>query len=538
MRKTFFPGFFGVFLAFAPAAPAQESVTTYHNDPYRTGLNPHETILKPSNVKSASFGKLFTQPVDGQVYTQPLYVPHLSVAGGVHNVVFVATEHDSVYAFDADAYQAPLWHVSFLDSARGVTTVSVEDAGGCKQIAPEIGITDTPVIDLSTNTIYLTAMTKQVSGGSAQFFQELHALDLSSGTEKFGGPCTLGAMTPGVGDGGAMDILNPRSYKTRSGLALVNGVVYIAFTSHCDMNNWGIYHGWLIGYSAAAVTQQEGVFNVTPDGSEGSIWSSGDAPSVDGKGNLYVETSNGTFDADQGGQDYSSSILKLSGTGTSFLKVADYFTPSNQEDLSDHDQDVGSVGQILLPDTYGSRAHPHLLTGGDKTGEIYLLDRDHLGGYRKGKGGSDAVVQEFHAAALHNSQCFSTPACFNGFVYWSMVAQPLKSYRLTHGRYRTRVSSETPEKFAYPGCAPSVSSDGRRDGIVWAIQPGKTAVLRAYDATNLTHELYNSARAAGGRDSAGSPNNKFAPPTIINGKVYVPTSKSLVVYGLLETRGH
>lgn len=527
---------YGCFAAGAPVT-AQDAMITYHNDGYRTGLNPHETQLKPSNVNKSSFGKLFTQTVDGQVYGQPLYVPNLSIAGGTHNVIFICTEHDSVYAFDADSYQAPLWFVTFLNLGAGITTVSKEDAGYCGQIQPEIGITDTPVIDLSTNTIYLVAMTKQASGAVTQFFQQLHALDLSTGTEKFSGPCTIRATVPGTGDGGAMDVLNPRAYKVRCGLALDNGVVFTAFTSHCDFNNWGAYHGWLIGYKASAVTEQVGVFNVTPDGNEGAIWSSGDAPSVDEKGNLYVETSNGSFDADKGGRDYGDSILRIAGAGTLQLVAADYFAPSNQADLSDNDQDVGSVGQILLPDSYGSPAHPHLLTGGDKTGEIYLLDRDNLGSYRKGNGGGNAVVQEFHAAALSNGQCFMTPACFNGFVYWSMVAQHLKAYRLSNGLYQTQAFSQTPETYAFPGCVPSVSSNGDRNGILWAIQPGKHAVLRAYDANNLAHELYNSAQSAG-RDTTGSPNNKFTPPTIINGKVYVPTADSLVVYGLLHQKAH
>lgn len=533
------PGVLGLFIAWVLMAPsnlwAQEAVTTYHNDGYRTGLNPHETILKPFNVARKSFGKLFTQPVDGQVYGQPLYVPHLSIAGGTHNVIYVATEHDSVYAFDADSAQAPLWHVSFLDASRGITTVSQGDVGNCGQVKPEIGITDTPVIDLSTHTIYLVAMTKRISRGEVMFEQTLHALDLATGAEKAGGPEPIHASVPGTGDGGAADILNPRAYKVRSGLALVKGVVYTAFTSHCDFNFWGNYHGWLIGYNAAAVTQQLGVFNVTPDGEEGSIWSSGDAPSVDEDGNLYVETSNGTFDADKGGRDYGDSFLKLSGSGTPQLAVMDYFTPANQQDLSGNDQDLGSAGQILLPDSYGTADHPHLVTGADKTGEVYLLDRNHLGGYKKGKGGGNGAIQEFHVAAKANGQCFSTPACFKGFVYWSMVAQPLRAYRLSHGRYQTRAASQTRESFAFPGCVPSVSSNSGRNGILWAIQPGEPAVLRAYDATNLGRELYNSSQDEA-RDSTGSPNNKFTPPTVVNGKVYVPTSNSLVVYGLLHRR--
>lgn len=537
MRRFWVFGSFllGCILILRPTALAQDAVTTYHNDAYRTGLNDHETLLKPSNVRRAFFGKLFTLPVDGQVYGQPLYVPHLSIAGGIHNVVFIATEHDSVYAFDADGAQAPFWHVSFLDPSQGITTVSQEDVGHCNQIQPEIGVTDTPVIDLTTGALYLVAMTKRISRGEALFEQTLHALDLSTGAEKSGGPMAIHASVPGTGDGGAADILNPRSYKVRSGLALAKGVVYTAFTSHCDFNFWGTYHGWLVGYNAASVTQQSGVFNVTPDGEEGSIWSSGDAPSVDEDGNLYVETSNGTFDADKGGKDYGDSFLKIAVSGTSPLAVADYFTPANQGALSDNDQDVGSAGQILLPDAYGSPDHPHLLTGADKTGQVYLLDRSHLGGYKKGEGGGNDVLQEFHAASKTNSQCFSTPACFRGFVFWSMVAQPLKAYRLSRGRYQTRASSQTPERFAFPGCVPSLSSNGDKNGILWAIQPGDPAILRAYDATNLRRELYNSGQDPG-RDSTGSPSNKFTPPTIINGKVYVPTANSLVVYGPLKGR--
>lgn len=528
-----------VFLAFwaltAFPARAQVSMTTYHNDALRTGLNPDETLLAPSNVNSTDFGKLFTQSVDGQVYAQPLVVPDLSIAGGTHNVVFVCTEHDSVYAFDADTSQAALWHVSFLNAGAGVTTVSQADVGNCPQITTEIGITDTPAVDRTSNSIYMVAMTKQASGGVTNFYQTLHTLDLSTGAEKAGGPSTIQASVAGTGDGGTTDTFNPHAYKMRSGLFLYNGVVYTCSTSHCDFNTWGAYHGWLIGYNASAVTQQVGVFNVTPNGSEGAIWSVGDAPSVDAAGNLYLETANGTFDANRGGPDYSDSILRLTGSGTSNLAAADYFTPANQAALSSADQDLGSVGQILLPDSFGSTAHPHLLTGGDKTGEVYLLDRDNLGGYQKGPGGTDAVVQEFHAATGTSNQCFSVPACFNGFVYWSMVGQTLKAYSLSNGLYNTTASSQTAETYANPGCVPSLSSNGDANGILWAVQPGNPAVLRAYDATNLGTELYNSTLAAGNRDATGSANNKFTPPTILNGKVYVPTSNSLVVYGLLIT---
>ena len=518
----------------AALVQAQNSMILYHNDLLRTGLNSNETLLAPSNVNSTDFGKLFTQSVDGQVYGQPLYVPNLSIAGGTHNVVYVVTEHDSVYAFDADTSQAALWHVSFLNAGAGVTTVAQADVGNCPQITTEIGITDTPAIDLSSNTIYMVAMTKQVAGAVTNFYQTLHALDLSTGVEKLGGPSTLQASVAGTGDGGSTDTFNARSYKMRSGLVIYNGVVYTCSTSHCDFNTWGTYHGWLIGYDASAVTQQVGVFNVTPNGSEGAIWSVGDSLSVDPSGGLYFETGNGTFDAGTGGKDYGDSIIRLAGSGTANLAVTDYFTPANQASLSSSDQDLGSVGQMLLPDSAGSAAHPHLLTGGDKTGEVYLLDRDNLGGYQQGAGGTDKVVQEFHAATGSSNQCFTVPAYYNGFIYWSMVGQTIKAYGFTGGQYNTTASSQTLETYANPGCVPSLSSNGNTNGILWAVQPGNPAVLRAYDATNLGTELYNSAQTVA-RDSTGSANNKFTPPTIINGKVYVPTSNSLVVYGLLIT---
>lgn len=520
--------------AFSPAL-AQNSVVTYHNDALRTGLNPNETLLAPSNVNSTSFGKLFTQNVDGQVYGQPLYVPNLSIAGGTHNVVFIVTEHDSVYAFDADTSQAALWHVSFLNAAQGITTVLQADVSNCDQITPEIGITDTPAIDLSTNTLYLVAMTKRVASGPVTtYYQQLHALDLSTHAEKFNGPITIQAVVPGVSDGGTSVTFMAQDYKERSGLLLSNGILYTSWTSHCDINIAAPnYHGWVIGYNASNLQQQKGVYNVTPNGNQGwgAIWSSGDGPAADTNGNLYFETSNGDFDGPVS-QDYGDCFVKLSVGSGGALAVTDYFAPFDQASLSSSDADMGSVGLILLPDSFGSGAHPHLVTGADKNGRVYLLNRDNLGGYN-GPSGPDTILQEFQASAGTNNEGFCTPACFNGNVYWGFVGEPLRAFAVTNALYNTTPTSQSADSFSYPGCVPSISSNGNANGIVWAIQPGSPAVLKAYDASDLTNLLYDTTQNAG--DDIGNDSNKFTPPSIINGKVYVPTSGSLVVYGLLAT---
>jgi len=512
------------------AAWGQTPLLSYHNDDSRTGLNPNETILSTSVVNQATFGKLYSDAVDGQIYGQPLYVPNQAILGkGNHNVVYVCTEHDSVYAFDADSPQAPLWQVSFLNAAAGVTTVALADVANCTQITPEIGITDTPYIDPAKGKIYLVGMIKQVTAGPVtQFYQVLHALDLSSGAEAANGPTTVQASVPGTGQGGTTDTFNARAYKERCGLVESNGVIYTSWTSHCDLNNWGTYQGWIIGYNASDISQQTIVYNVAPDGSEASLWNSGGAPMVDASGNLFVLTANGTFDANTGGRDYGDSFLKLT-AGVTALTPADYFTPSNQGTLSNTDQDLGSTGGVLLPDSYGSAAHPHLMTGGAKTGEVYLVDRDNMGHYNAA---TDNDVQEFHVGTAATNAGFTNPAIFNGFVYWGMSGQVLRAFSLANGLYNTTASSQTSATYAYPGCVPSVSSNGTTNGIVWAIQPGTPAVLHAYDATNLATELYNSSQNAA-RDSAVAANVKFTPPSIVNGKVYVPAAGQLVVYGLI-----
>ena len=356
----------------------QVNVLTYHNDLSRTGQNLNETILTPSNVRQGEFGELFRDPVDGQIYGQPLYLWGLTVPGkGIHNVVFVVTEHDSVYAFDADSNTgpntAPLWHASFINPAAGVTAVPAQNLA-CNAIAPEVGITGTPVIDPDTGTLYVVAMTLEDFGQT--YVQRLHALDVATGEERPGSPVKIEASAPGTGDGNSTVRFQPSMYKQRPGLLMLNGVIYTAWSSHCDS---GKYHGWAIGYDSKTL-QRTAVYTSTPNWDSGSIWQSGAAPAADANGNIYVVTGNGTFDAERGGSDMSDSIIKLS--AASGLTVADYFTPFNAGLLGEKDLDLGSSGALLLPDSAGTPEHPHLLVTCGKEGRVYLVDRERMGHFQ------------------------------------------------------------------------------------------------------------------------------------------------------------
>ena len=357
---------------FLEAMAAQVNVLTYQYDNSRAGANVNEIVLSRSNVNPSAFGKLFSYPVDGYVYGQPLYLGNVAIVGkGNHNVVFVVTEHDSAYAFDADsssaANSAPLWQVSFLNASAGVTSVPYGDTG-CGQIEPEIGITSTPVIDPSSGTLYLVAMTKEVSGSSVSYVQRLHALDVGSGAEKPGSPVVIQATYPGTGEGGSTLVFNPKNYKQRPGLLLLNGTVYTAWSSHCDI---GTYHGWIIAYDARSL-QQVAVYNETPNGNMGSFWAGGAAPAADSSGSIYVVSGNGTFDlpGDGKSQDLGESYIKLSSAGG--LTVADYFTPYNYASLNSADLDTGSAGVVLIGDEAGSAAHLHLMAG---EAPLYFLSR-------------------------------------------------------------------------------------------------------------------------------------------------------------------
>lgn len=507
-------------------SPAQVNVLTYHNDNARSGQNLNESILTLANVNTNTFGKLFSQNVDGQIYAQPLYMANVAITNqGRHNVVFVATEHDSVYAFDADnnggCNAAPLWHVSFLNAAAGVTTVPSSETG-TGNISPEIGITGTPVIDITTGTIFVEAKTREVSGPNINYVHRLHALDVGSGAEKFGGPVLIQANVPGTGDGndGAGHVpFNGLRQLSRPGLLLLNGVVYVAYASHGDI---GPYHGWVLGFNAQTL-QLQGVFNTTPNGGLGGIWQGGDAPAADTNGNIYFITGNGTFNSALG--NYGDSFLKLGVNGTN-LNALDYFTPFNQQHLADTDTDLGSGGLTLLPDAVGSSAHPHLLVGAGKEGKIYLLDRDNLGHFNSND--DSQVVQTILVATPEWS--LGTPTYFNDTLYYTGAFDPIKAFRFSGGMLLTNPVAVGSTAFGWPGATPAVSANGTNNGIVWVLETNPGLVLRAYNATNVAQELYDSAQL-GDRDNPGGA-VKYAVPTIANGKVYVGGSDCVTVFGL------
>ncbi len=486
------------------------SVLTYHNDLGRTGQNLNETLLTPASVSSGRFGRLFAYAVDGEVYAQPLYMPGVAIPGhGIHNVVFVATEHDSMYAFDADNHlAAPLWHVSFINPAQGVTTASSNDLE-CGSITPEIGITGTPVIDLASGTLYVVATTEP---SHDNFVHQLHALDIATGSEKRGSPVEIQASVPGLGDGNRTVQFEPWLYKQRTGLLLLNGVVYTGWASHCDAGN---YHGWILGYSASTL-QQVAVYTDTPNWYAGSFWQAGAAPSADAHGNIYAVSANGTFDANLGGSDLAESILKLSTKNG--LSVADYFTPYNAEPLSEDDLDLGSSGALLLPDGAGGSAHPNLLVSGSKAGTVYVVDRDNLGHFQPG--GDSQIVQSLPDAV---GPLFGIPAYFNNTVYFSAAHDQVKALALQNGLLSPGPVSASSLTIAQEGSVPSISANGAANGILWTIGPA--AQLYAFDASDLSHQLYQG--------SMGS-FVKFSTPTIANGKVYVGTRNSLEVFGLQD----
>src|SRR5438309_3478333 len=532
----------------AQPVSAQVSVSTYHNDNARMGQNPNETLLDPANVNPTAFGKLFSYPVDGYVYAQPLYVPNVDIPGqGRHNAVFVVTEHNSVYAFDADKPGAgPLWAVSFIDPAHGVTPVPHEDVDS-DDLVPEIGITGTPVIDEQTGTLYVVAKTKEVSADGVHYVHRLHALDITTGIEKFQGPAVIGdtvfaggnytyvsgPSVDGTGDGSINGRLffNALRQHQRPGLLLVKGVVYVGFGSHGDVSP---YHGWVIGYAAADLAHAPVLFNATPNGGLGGIWMSGAGPAADAAGNIYVITGNGTFDTAAPRTNYGDSFIKLN--PASGLSVADFFTPFNESFLAGQDCDLGSGGAIVLPDSAGSLAHPHLLIGGDKQGILYLVDRDNMSGFNAG---GDQVVQEVTVIGGSCTTCgiFSTPAFWEGKLYVVAIGDVLKQYTLADASLTPALQAG--DVFGYPGATPAISSDGAANGIVWVLDTSNNpngsgrngpAILFAYDATNLDKLFSSPTSGAGAAGNAV----KFTVPTVANGKVYVGTQTELSVFGLFS----
>lgn len=503
---------------------AQVSVLTFQYDNSRAGANLNETILTPGNVTSDRFGKLFSYEVDGVVYAQPLYLANVNVPGrGAHDVVYVATEHDSVYAFDARSNDGPnaqpLWRVSFIDPDHGVNTVLTDDVN-CVQISPEIGITSTPVIDSATGTIFVVAMTKETADdGSDTLVHRLHALDVTTGAEKPGSPVIIQASVPGGAEDSGTVYFNPAEYKERAGLLLVDGVVYTSWASHCDL---GEFHGWVMAYNAKTL-DQVAVYNTTPNGKRGAIWQGGAAPAADAEGNIYLVTGDGTFDYGKGGTNLGDTYIKFSPGGA--LVVADYFTPFNADNLDEHDADLGSSGVVLLPDEAGTAAHSHLMVGAGKEGRIYVIDRDQMGNQQAGA--DRQIVQSFPNAI---GPLFTNPAYFQNTMYFCAARDSLKAFPISNGMLATTPSSQTAARFAFRGCAPSISANGSSNGILWMIELSGT--LRAYDASNLGLEVYNSNQNSD-RDRIGREAYvPFSVPMIANGRVYVGTANQLMVYGL------
>jgi len=503
-------------------------VLTYHNDLARTGQNLSETILTTSNVNSAQFGKIGFFAVDSAgalVDGQPLYVSNEAVPGnGAHNLLIVVTEHDSVYAFDADT-GTTIWHASMLKS--GETT---SDARGCDQVTPEIGVTSTPVIDRTrgaNGVVYVVAMSKN----GTTYHQRLHALDLALGTELFSGPMEIQAQYPGSGDNsiGGNVIFDPGQYKERAALLLLNGVLYTSWASHCDIRP---YTGWIIAYDPGTLAQTS-VLNVTPNGNEGAIWMSGAGLAADTSGNIYFLDANGEFDTNLDSNkfpshgDYGNAFMKLS--TSSGLAVADYFEMKDEASENASDTDLGSGGAMVLPDLSDSAGHTmHLAVGAGKDANLYVVNRDSMGKFNSST--NSAIYQEL-AGALPGG-VWAMPAYFNNKVYFGSVGSPIQAFTITNAKLSTSATAHTPTSFAYPGATPSISANGTSNGIVWAVENSTPAVLHAYDAATL-NELYNSNQATGARDHFGA-GNKYMTPTIVNGKVYVGTPTGVAVFGLLQ----
>ena len=511
-----------------PPTPSSSSidVTTYHYDNLRTGQNVKETTLTTANVNQAKFGKLGELTVDGKVDAQPLYLSNVSIPGvGTKNVLYVATEHGSVFAFDADNVSGtsvkPLWQISTQLAGEGPS-----DDRGCSQVTPEIGVTSTPVIDRTRGAIYVIAVSKD---GGGNYFHRLHALDLTTGKELFGGPTTITASVPGNGAGstGGTVPFDPSEYNERPGLLELNGTIYTTWGSHCDA---GPYTSWMMSFSADTL-KQTSVLNLVPNGSEGGIWMSGTAPAADAAGNIYFLIGNGTFDTtlnasglpSQG--DCGNCFVKVSSTAP--LKLIDYFTPLNTVAESNVDEDLGSGGPLLLPDvTDASGKTRHLAVGSGKDAIIYVLDRDNMGKFSSTQ---NNIYQQI-SGQLANGE-FAKPSYFNGTVYYCSVSDSIKAFPIVSGKLATTPSSTTSIQLGYPGATPAISANGTSNGIVWAVDNAATAVLHAYDATNLANELYNSNQASGSRDQFAG--NKFITPMIANGRVFVGTPNSVVVFGLL-----
>src|SRR5277367_5905838 len=523
-----------VFAALLLSLPssAQTSILTHHYDTARTGQNTGETVLNPTNVNSTTFGRLFTLTVDGYVYAQPLYVPGLVIPGnGTHNVLYVATEHDSLYAFDADT-GSQLWYVTFL--INGATTLTPSNVGGTQDINPEIGITGTPTIDSTTNTLYVVVNTIE----SSNIIYRLHAIDITTGAEKFGGPVLMTASAPGTAsDGNGSSVpFNGQWENQRPGLLLLNGFVYIGFAAHGDNGPW---HGWILAYNKTTLAQS-GVWCTSPNGRGNGIWAGGSGLAADAAGSIYLATGNGDDTVATPAPppsttiDYGDSIVRV-GVTNGVPVPTDYFTPFNQASLDGADTDLGSGGVLVLPDqTTG--AFQHILIQSGKQGEVYVVNRDKMtkdgSHYCNGCTSDPEIIQSISSGA----GLWSMPAYWNGQVYLWGNGGSLEAYSLTNDMLSQSPTSTSSTTSQFPGSTPVVSSNGTTNGIVWAVETDAytssgPAILRAYDANNVSSLLYGS-NLTSGRDTLG-PAVKFVVPVVTNGKVYVGTQEQVNVFGLL-----
>ena len=501
-----------------PGPVTLTDVLTYHNDTQRTGQNLTETALTPASVNAASFGKLRLLAADGKVDAAPLIANGVTIGGTQHNVVYVASEHDSLYAYDVDS-GALLLHTSLLPNGE-----TPSDPRSCGQVSPEIGITATPVIDRHAGpngTIYLVAMSKDASGN---YYQRLHALDLATLQDRISPAAAPGGASGPVG-------FDPKQYKERGALLLSQGQVFTVWASHCDISP---YNGWIIAYDAGSLAQTAAL-NVTPNGAEAGIWDVAGLE-ADSSGALYVSTGNGSFDTSLSSaglpsqQDYGNCVLKLMLNGRS-LSIVDYFTASNTISLSANDLDLGSGSPLLLPDQLDASGQTrHLLLAAGKYPTLYLLDRDNLGHFNAS---ADQAYQQLRNALPGG--VYSASAYFNGSVYIADVRGALKAYALAGATLPPSPTSQTAITFDYPGSAPSISANGASTAILWTLQsdPSAPAVLHAYNPADLAQEYYNSNQAANGRDQFGA-GNKFITPVVTGGRVFVGTTSAVAVFGLLQ----
>jgi hypothetical protein len=520
---------------------SQVNVTTYKYDSARTGQNVRETILSPASVSGGNFHRIFTASLDGYVYAQPLYVSGLNgVAGGMsgkaYDVVFTVTEHDSVYALDADSTNPAgsiLWHHTYLGA--GEAPVSAPADISCGDLVPEVGITSTPVIDINSSTMYFVTKSKEANNS---LVQRLHAISLLDGSEKFGGPITIEGQTPDSTV--RFDAL--RQFN-RAALLLDAGKVIIGWASHCDVQP---YHGWVMAYDSSTL-KQLAVFTTTPNGSEGGVWMSGGGIAADAQHRIFFSTGNGDYDG-AANQDYADTILRLDPQSNGEFKVGDWFTPWNQKSLDDRDLDLGAGGLLLLPDLPDGGSHPHLLVQMGKNGTMYLLDRDNMGKYCDGCTQDTQIVQSIPSAL---KGMWGTPAYWNGFIYWvagrpatSGLSDAFRVWRFNaggSGKISASPSSQAAMSFRFSAAAPVVSANGNADGVVWLLDnrafnaaPPGPQVLYAYDATDLTKLLYTSEQAPGGRDRPGGA-VKFTTPIVANGRVFAGGVRSLTAWGLVSS---